>query len=151
MLIGKLPLKRRISTTVRPIQTTNQSKFLRYATTRNLIQRQRYTTSQPWFTEEVTIRPRRPPIVDYDYYEDEDLRVVQKTQLNSKLFLTNKGNIRCLDQGNFPHPFSCKKFIVCARMVNGQVIGTEYSCPNKLSFDPVGGICNWSAGLGCEE
>lgn len=102
-------------------------------------------------TVNATTRPRRPPVVDYDYYEDEVPIVVGKALLNSKLFLTSKGTIRCLDQGNFPHPYSCKKFITCARMVNGQVIGTEYTCPAKLSFDPVGGICNWSAGLGCKD
>jgi hypothetical protein len=98
-----------------------------------------------------TTRPRRPPVIDYDYYEDEVPIVVGKSALDSKLFLTNKGTIRCLDQGNFPHPYSCKKFITCARIVSGQVIGTEYTCPDKLSFDPVGGICNWSAGLGCKD
>lgn len=36
-------------------------------------------------------------------------------------------------------------------MENGGVYGWEYICPKGLSFDPVGGICNWSAGLGCKE
>ncbi|XP_033232271.1 mucin-5AC isoform X2 [Belonocnema kinseyi] len=96
-------------------------------------------------------RPRRPAIVDYDYYEDEEIRFVGKPRLNGKLYVTSRGSITCLDQGNFPHPTSCRKFITCARMVNGQVVGTEYTCPEKLSFDPIGGICNWSAGLGCKE
>ena len=101
--------------------------------------------------ESVTIRPRRPAIIDYDYYVDDEVRLVLKPELKDKIYVTGKGGIRCLDQGNFAHPTSCKKFITCARMVNGQVIGTEYTCPDKLSFDPVGGICNWSAGLGCED
>lgn len=96
-------------------------------------------------------RPRRPPVVDYDYYEDEEVRVAVKPELKDKIYVTTSGKIGCLDQGTFAHPFSCKKFITCAKMVGGQVIPTEYSCPNKLSFDPVGGICNWSAGLGCKE
>ncbi|XP_023290090.1 uncharacterized protein LOC111674342 [Orussus abietinus] len=100
---------------------------------------------------ELPNRPRQAPIVDYDYYEDELERVIGKSTLNGKIYVTGTGSIGCLDQGNFPHPTSCNKFITCARMVNGRVIGTEYTCPNKLSFDPVGGICNWSAGLGCKE
>ncbi|XP_051162788.1 uncharacterized protein LOC127282535 isoform X2 [Leptopilina boulardi] len=102
-------------------------------------------------TQNLTQRPRRPAIIDYDYYEDEEIRFVGKPRLNGKLYVTSRGHINCLDQGNFPHPTSCKKFITCARMVNGLVVGTEYTCPNKLSFDPIGGICNWSAGLGCKE
>jgi hypothetical protein len=36
-------------------------------------------------------------------------------------------------------------------MENGELLGWEYTCPRQLSFDPIGGICNWSAGLGCKE
>lgn len=96
-------------------------------------------------------KSRQSPIVDYDYYGDEVERVVGKPKLSGKLRITGKGGIRCLDQGNFPHPSSCKKFITCAKVANDRVTGTEYTCPDKLSFDPVGGICNWSAGLGCNE
>jgi len=116
---------------------------------RNRQRSRKGSKNQP--TVNATTRPRRPPVIDYDYYEDEVPIIVGKSALNSKLFLTSKGTIHCLDQGNFPHPYSCKKFITCARMVSGQVIGTEYTCPDKLSFDPVGGICNWSAGLGCKD
>lgn len=98
---------------------------------------------------EIRSRPYKPAVTDYDYYGDEEERFVGKP--NGKLLITNRGVIKCFDQGNFPHPTSCKKFISCARMVNGIVIGTEYTCPNKLSFDPIGGMCNWSAGLGCNE
>lgn len=68
-----------------------------------------------------------------------------------KVIMHGPGIIECLDQGNFPHPLSCKKFISCAKMEIGGVIGWEYTCPKGLSYDPVGGICNWSAGLGCNE
>lgn len=33
----------------------------------------------------------------------------------------------------------------------GGVVGWAYTCPKGLSYDPVGGICNWAAGLGCNE
>ncbi|KAG5346619.1 CHIT1 protein, partial [Acromyrmex charruanus] len=151
--IGRTPLRdvdrRKISTTVIPRTDLTTSRTVsRYDT--NFRSRQRsQTKDRP--TVNATTRPRRPPVIDYDYYEDEVPIVIGKSVLNSKLFLTSKGTIRCMDQGNFPHPYSCKKFITCARMVNGQVIGTEYTCPDKLSFDPVGGICNWSAGLGCKD
>ncbi|KYM85390.1 Chitotriosidase-1 [Atta colombica] len=151
--IGRTPLRdidrRKISTTVIPRTDPTTSRTVsRYDM--NFRSRQRsQTKDRP--TVNTTTRPRRPPVIDYDYYEDEVPIVIGKSVLNSKLFLTSKGTIRCMDQGNFPHPHSCKKFISCARMVNGQVIGTEYTCPDKLSFDPVGGICNWSAGLGCKD
>ncbi|XP_070161615.1 uncharacterized protein [Polyergus mexicanus] len=142
--------RRKISTTVAPrTNPTIDRTISRYnADFRN---RQRSQTKSARPTVNATTRPRRPPVLDYDYYEDETPIVIGKSFLDSKLFLTSKGTIRCLDQGNFPHPYSCKKFITCARMVNGQVIGTEYTCPDKLTFDPIGGICNWSAGLGCKN
>ncbi|XP_029171888.1 mucin-5AC-like [Nylanderia fulva] len=143
--------RRKISTTVAPrtdpaIDRTVISRPRFDDDSRN---RQRPKTKNAPIVNSTT-RPRRPPVLDYDYYEDETPIVIGKPVLNSKLFLTSKGTIRCLDQGNFPHPYSCKKFITCARMVNGQVIGTEYTCPDRLTFDPIGGICNWSAGLGCK-
>ncbi|XP_045772940.1 mucin-3A-like [Maniola jurtina] len=115
------------------------------------------------------------PIRDYDYYDDDQEKFVQNLKQDKKVILLKTGyqvsikapprmedapprnfivffgNIECLDIGNFPHPTSCKKFISCARMESGEVRGWEYVCPKGLSFDPVGGICNWSAGLGCSE
>ncbi|CAL1684975.1 unnamed protein product [Lasius platythorax] len=152
---GRTPLRddaarRKISTTVAPrTDPTIGRTISRYDADFRNRQRSRTKSARP--TVNATTRPRRPPVLDYDYYEDETPIVIGKPFLNSKLFLTSKGTIRCLDQGNFPHPYSCKKFITCARMVSGQVIGTEYTCPDKLTFDPVGGICNWSAGLGCKD
>ncbi|XP_025262174.1 mucin-3A isoform X2 [Camponotus floridanus] len=143
--------RRKISTTVAPRTDPNtiDRTISRYdADFRN---RQRPKTQSTRPIVNTTTRPRRPSVLDYDYYEDDVPIVSGKSFLNSKLFLTSKGTIRCLDQGNFPHPYSCKKFITCTRMLNGQIIGTEYTCPDKLTFDPVGGICNWSAGLGCNN
>ncbi|CAH2048860.1 unnamed protein product, partial [Iphiclides podalirius] len=91
------------------------------------------------------------PIDAFDYYDDSQEKVVQKYEEGTKVILHGKGRIECLDIGNFPHPSSCKKFISCARMEGGSLLGWEYVCPKGLSFDPVGGICNWSAGLGCQE
>lgn len=139
---------RKISTTVAPrTETTSAPK------TTPIVRRRQSprTNNNNLRVVETPVRPRRPAIVDYDYYVDDEIRLVLKPELKDKLFVTKKGAIRCLDQGNFAHPTSCKKFITCARMGNGQVVGTEYTCPDKLSFDPVGGICNWSAGLGCED
>lgn len=138
-------VRRRIITTEAPPTTVS-------STQRPTIVRQRHRPN-PFdkVVETVSSRPRRPAIIDYDYYEDSEERVIGTSKLSGKISFSASGGIKCLDQGNFPHPESCKKFITCARMVNGQVIGTEYTCPKRLSFDPVGGICNWSAGLGCKE
>ncbi|XP_065085440.1 mucin-2-like, partial [Ochlerotatus camptorhynchus] len=91
------------------------------------------------------------PAVDYDYYDDGEQRIISKSNSQVKVIMHGPGIIECLDQGNFPHPMSCKKFISCAKMEIGGVIGWEYTCPKGLSYDPVGGICNWSAGLGCKD
>uniref|UniRef100_A0A0A1WK98 chitinase n=1 Tax=Zeugodacus cucurbitae TaxID=28588 RepID=A0A0A1WK98_ZEUCU len=92
------------------------------------------------------------PVVDYDYYDDENERVVGNTEGQQlKVILHGRGIIECLDQGNFPHPLSCRKFISCAKFETGGVVGWEYTCPKGLSYDPVGGMCNWAAGLGCKE
>ncbi|XP_043513827.1 flocculation protein FLO11-like isoform X2 [Frieseomelitta varia] len=142
-------LRRKISTTVAPrTDATTNRAVPRFTPT---VRDRQKSRSRDNTLQNVTTRPRRPPVIDYDYYEDEEEPVIGKSTFNGKLFLTSKGTFRCLDQGNFPHPYSCKKFITCAKMVNGLVIGAEYTCPDKLSYDPVGGICNWSAGLGCKE
>ncbi|XP_066148164.1 uncharacterized protein [Euwallacea fornicatus] len=90
-------------------------------------------------------------IRDYDYYDSVETSVVGNIPAHSKVLLHANGMIECLDQGNFPHPLSCKKFISCAKMDSDKIIGWEYTCPKNLSFDPIGGMCNWSAGLGCNE
>lgn len=99
------------------------------------------------YPDQITHRP----IIDYDYYDDDDVRVIGRNHAQVKVILHGAGIIECLDQGNFPHPLSCRKFISCAKLESGGVVGWEYTCPKGLSYDPVGGICNWAAGLGCKE
>lgn len=83
---------------------------------------------------------------DVEYHADPvEIPITGKVRIHSD------GYIECLDMGNFPHPFSCKKFISCAKMEYDSLLGWEYTCPKGLSFDPIGGICNWAAGLGCKE
>ncbi|XP_021912907.1 mucin-5AC-like [Zootermopsis nevadensis] len=96
-------------------------------------------------------RPKPTPVIDYEYYDDDDVGILDVAPISGKVKIHSDGYIECLDRGNFPHPFSCKKFISCAKMENGELLGWEYTCPRQLSFDPIGGICNWSAGLGCKE
>lgn len=93
----------------------------------------------------------KPLVADYDYYDNIEASILGKIPEHSKVLLHGNGIIECLDQGNFPHPVSCKKFIYCAKMDNDKIVGWEYTCPKNLSFDPIGGICNWSAGLGCND
>lgn len=91
----------------------------------------------------------RGPGAEYDYY---DASVLTHLPPNSKVLVLPSGAVQCLDRGNFPHPSSCKRFISCHEGGVGEgIIGWEYMCPKGLSFDPVGGICNWSAGLGCKQ
>ncbi|KAF6204117.1 hypothetical protein GE061_002457 [Apolygus lucorum] len=97
------------------------------------------------------LRPVRPASGTlYDEYDDFYAEPVD-IPLSGKVRIHNDGYIECLDIGNFPHPFSCRKFISCAKMENSHLLGWEYTCPKGLSFDPIGGICNWNAGLGCKE
>ncbi|XP_031766318.2 mucin-5AC isoform X3 [Galleria mellonella] len=145
----KLPRKkiyRKISTTQRP--TTEA--FVPVVTTPK--PRRIPSTVKPFSKTQKTV-PNRTyrPILNYDYYDDSEEKVAEKYVEGTKVILHAKGTIECLDIGNFPHPTSCKKFISCARMESGSLLGWEYVCPKGLSFDPVGGICNWSAGLGCVE
>lgn len=75
----------------------------------------------------------------------------QRVALKGKVRIHGDGYIECLDMGSFPHPFSCQKFISCAKTEYGSLFGWEYTCPKGLAFDPVGGICNWSAGPVCNK
>ncbi|RVE54382.1 hypothetical protein evm_000867 [Chilo suppressalis] len=138
-------VNRRISTTIRPTTPA----YVPPATTAK--PRRVPAKAKPF--EKVKPVPNRTyrPIENYDYYDDSEEKVAEKYLEETKVILHRKGNIECLDIGNFPHPTSCKKFISCARIENGSIFGWEYICPKGLSFDPVGSICNWSAGLGCDE
>lgn len=150
-----------ISTTILPIYSTSTPLPRNYQTI--TILPAVYTT--PFITRQQQPRPftkivqnLEPAIVyqttnrNYNYYDEETDKIISELSLQSrkhKVLVQNSGIIKCLDQGNFPHPASCRKFISCARIDNGDILGWEYTCPKNLSFDPVGGICNWSAGLGC--
>ncbi|XP_049873491.1 mucin-5AC-like [Pectinophora gossypiella] len=142
----KIPKKiayRKISTTIRPTVQTYVPEVTPPAP-------RRVPSKKPF--EKIPKGPAKfKPVENYDYYDDGAENIAQKYQEGTKVVLHSKGNIECLDIGNFPHPTSCKKFISCARLENGSLLGWEYICPKGLSFDPVGGICNWSAGLGCHE
>ncbi|XP_075977467.1 chitinase 6 isoform X3 [Anticarsia gemmatalis] len=135
-------IHRKISTTLRPTTA---------APTTTTTVKSRRVPVKPF--EKVAKEPKKVyrPIASYDYYDDSEEKVAVKYVEGTKVVMHENGNIECLDIGNFPHPTSCKKFISCARIENGSLLGWEYICPKGLSFDPVGGICNWSAGLGCNE
>ena len=64
--------------------------------------------------------------------------------------ILSNGKPECHDVGVFPHPNSCRKFVMCSRRSTGQGIsGWEYECPSYLAFDPVGGRCNWATEVVC--
>lgn len=103
----------------------------------------------PEHSQRITLITRPASGQEYDYY---DSSVLSQLPPNSKVLVLPSGTVQCLDRGNFPHPESCKKFISCYEGGVGEgLIGWEYTCPRGLSFDPIGGICNWSAGLGCKQ
>ncbi|XP_066904768.1 uncharacterized protein Cht6 [Halyomorpha halys] len=133
-----------------PIPTTEQYKSPTIErTTRKAIVRKRPAV-RPTVSTPPKSSPRPFAKVHYDEYEDYFAEPVD-VPLSGKVRIHNDGYIECLDIGNFPHPFSCRKFISCAKMENSNLLGWEYTCPKGLSFDPIGGICNWNAGLGCKE
>ncbi|XP_073972608.1 chitinase 6 isoform X2 [Rhodnius prolixus] len=107
-------------------------------------------TAQPTTPARGATSPHRTSLIYEDYDADYYVEPVD-LPLSGKVRIHADGYIECLDIGNFPHPFSCRKFISCAKMENGRLLGWEYTCPKGLSFDPIGGICNWNAGLGCKE
>lgn len=101
------------------------------------------TTARPSSLQDIYNDYQEP---EFEFHADPvDIPISGKVRIHSD------GYIECLDMGNFPHPFSCKKFISCAKMEYDTLLGWEYTCPKGLSFDPIGGICNWAAGLGCKE
>ncbi|KAL0838546.1 hypothetical protein ABMA28_016654 [Loxostege sticticalis] len=147
--IVRKKLQRKISTTIRPTTPT----YVPPATTPKPVLPRRGLVKAAKPFEKIKPEPKRTyrPIENYDYYDDSEEKLAEKYIEGAKVILHGKGSIECLDIGNFPHPTSCKKFISCSRQETGNLIGWAYICPKGLSFDPVGGICNWSAGLGCDE
>ncbi|KAL0882853.1 hypothetical protein ABMA27_016384 [Loxostege sticticalis] len=147
--IVRKKLQRKISTTIRPTTPTYVPPAI---TPKPVLPRRGLVKAAKPF-EKIKPEPKRTyrPIENYDYYDDSEEKLAEKYIEGAKVILHGKGSIECLDIGNFPHPTSCKKFISCSRQETGNLIGWAYICPKGLSFDPVGGICNWSAGLGCDE
>ena len=65
------------------------------------------------------------------------------------------GRVFCYDVGNFAYPEDCAKFVHCARGPGrGEtepISGWVHTCPPRLSFDPVGAICNWGSPVRCRQ
>ncbi|XP_023176695.2 mucin-5AC-like, partial [Drosophila hydei] len=72
-----------------------------------------------------------------------------------KVIVHGQGIIECRDQGNFPHPLSCRKFISCAKFDGtGGIVGWEYTCPKGLGYDGDSGMCTYTAtsdGRACRD
>lgn len=73
--------------------------------------------------------------------------------LSEKIKLREDGSVQCLDKGIFPHPVSCRQFVHCAASDSndGAIRSWLYMCPKTLSFDAVGGMCNWTNDNACIE
>jgi hypothetical protein len=65
--------------------------------------------------------------------------------LSEKIKLREDGTVDCLDKGIFPHPISCKQFVHCVTSEenDGTLRAWVYACPKSLTFDPIGGMCNY--------
>ncbi|XP_049784053.1 serine-rich adhesin for platelets-like [Schistocerca cancellata] len=157
---GKLPFRSQETANTEPARTTTLSPKRGSSVTASVSpsskETQTRTRGKPFSKisrpkAQSAQRTSTHSIIDYEYYDDDESAILDVAPLSEKVKIHSDGYIECLDQGNFPHPFSCKKFISCAKMENGELLGWEYTCPRQLSFDPIGGICNWSAGLGCKE
>jgi hypothetical protein len=65
------------------------------------------------------------------------------------------GRVFCFDVGNFAYPEDCAKFVHCARGPgrgdSEPISGWVHTCPPRLSFDPVGAICNWGSPVRCRQ
>jgi len=67
---------------------------------------------------------------------------VQGSENGNVVEIDEDGRVFCFDVGTFAYPEDCSKFVRCARE-NSALRGWVQSCPTLLSFDPVGGLCNW--------
>ncbi|XP_034119118.1 mucin-5AC isoform X7 [Drosophila albomicans] len=114
------------------------------------------TTPLPAPTNPAAIR-RSSAYNDYTDDSQPQLRKKSKQQPQSppKVVLHGRGIIECLDEGNFPHPNSCRKFISCAKFVEtGGIVGWEYTCPKGLGYDSFSGMCTYvttSDGKACRD
>ncbi|KAH8411357.1 hypothetical protein KR215_002570, partial [Drosophila sulfurigaster] len=115
------------------------------------------TTPLPAPTNPAAIR-RSSAYNDYTDDSQPQLRKKSKKQQPQsppKVVLHGRGIIECLDEGNFPHPNSCRKFISCAKFVEtGGIVGWEYTCPKGLGYDSLSGMCTYvttSDGKACRD
>ncbi|XP_026476282.1 uncharacterized protein LOC113381827 [Ctenocephalides felis] len=141
---ANIPAVLTFSTTARPIMRTPLESSIYYR------------EPQPFSLTPSTPRYiAQRPVYDYDYPDIHPIRFEhsqpQYKGLKNGVLVHSTGALECLDQGTFPHPASCRRFVVCSRMQRGPLVGWQYTCPKGLSYDPVGGICNWAAGLGCKD
>ncbi|XP_017869810.1 PREDICTED: uncharacterized protein DDB_G0271670-like, partial [Drosophila arizonae] len=116
-------------------------------------------TATATFTSE-SASNRRSGAADYDSSEASPTRrrseKARKLQSRApKVIVHGQGIIECRDQGNFPHPLSCRKFISCAKFDGtGGIVGWEYTCPKGLGYDGDSGMCTFAAasdGRACRD
>ncbi|EDW65749.2 uncharacterized protein Dvir_GJ18726 [Drosophila virilis] len=123
--------------------------------------------SKPEVATATSTANRRSGVVDHEIYDQNRASVTKqsrrrneparlhvqgqsqsqpKSQTLPKVIVHGQGIIECLDQGNFPHPLNCRKFISCAKFDGtGGIVGWEYTCPKGLGYDGDSGMCTWAA------
>ncbi|KAL4113271.1 hypothetical protein QTP88_016929 [Uroleucon formosanum] len=141
------PVARQSPTTALPPATSRQTFILRRGPSRTTPLGTAATSVPPQYLNDNT----QEQYADYSEPEQASDSSEQRVALKGKVRIHGDGYIECLDMGSFPHPFSCQKFISCAKTEYGALFGWEYTCPKGLSFDQVGGICNWSSGPVCNN
>jgi len=141
------PVARQSPTTALPPATSRQTFILRRGPSRTTPLGTSATSAPPQYLNDNA----QEQYADYSEPEQASDSAEQRVALKGKVRIHGDGYIECLDMGSFPHPFSCQKFISCAKTEYGALFGWEYTCPKGLSFDPVGGICNWSSGPVCNN
>ncbi|XP_029343203.1 flocculation protein FLO11 isoform X2 [Acyrthosiphon pisum] len=141
------PVARQSPTTALPPATSRQTFILRRGPSRTTPLGTAATSAPPQYLNDNT----QEQYADYSEPEQASDSSEQRVALKGKVRIHGDGYIECLDMGSFPHPFSCQKFISCAKTEYGALFGWEYTCPKGLSFDQVGGICNWSSGPVCNN
>ena len=87
------------------------------------------------------------PLQDHDYVDESEASVDASVGGNrghgNVVAISEGGRVTCRDTGIFAHPTNCRKFVQCA-LQGGGLRGWVHTCSHGLSFDPVGGLCNWS-------
>lgn len=149
------PPHQQLFTTAVPSATSRQTFLLRRGPSRTTQPLSPLPSTTPTTTTNVAAVARYSDDVSaqepYADYSEPERTSETQVALKGKVRIHGDGYIECLDMGSFPHPFSCQKFISCAKTEYGALFGWEYTCPKGLSFDPVGGICNWASGPVCNN